>query len=108
MSVICRNTGNRQKIECLNCDCGLVVYLHTLTPTAKTMTWNEWKAAGGCGLSMLADGELLRSGVLEKPLHIQNPPLGDIARGSVLAEREIARFGTMNLGMDNWSVREAI
>ena len=80
--------------------------VYRLTANAKTMTWKEWKKIGGCGLSGWAAHYLkVVLGPMAK-IEKDNPPLGDIARYSILAEREIARYGKCNLGIDDWAYLE--
>lgn len=77
--------------------------VYRLTPQAKTMTWKEWKKIGGCGLSGCATHYCkVILGPMAK-IEKDNPPIGDIARVSVLADREMARFGKENLGLEGWA-----
>ena len=84
--------------------------VYRLSPQAKTMTWSEWRKVKGCGLSQIAENEVKRS--FGKPIFWQKDNatdplfLGDIARASILADRELARFGKENLGFDNWAYLE--
>lgn len=68
--------------------------IYRLGPQAKQMYWSEWKRIGGCGLSQAAENEIKR--FFGKPIlwrcDAGSPVfLGDLATGSVLADREMAR-----------------
>ena len=83
--------------------------VYRLSPQAKQMYWHEWRVAGGCGLSQAAENEIKR--FFGKPIlwrcYAGNAVLlGDIATGSILADRELARFGKENLGFENWAYLE--
>jgi len=67
---------------------------YRLTTKGKALTWDAWKALGGCGRSQWATfeaGDILR--VPES--RWGDVPLGDFG---MLADRELARFAVEHLG----------
>ena len=80
--------------------------VYRLTAQAKTMTWKEWKKIGGCGLSAQAELLLRNKLVAVGKVYNDNPPLGDIANNSIIADREMARFGVDRLGLKDWAYLE--
>ena len=76
--------------------------IYRLNPESKTMTWTEWLKIGGCGLSAWAEYDIKMNLCPMAKVKKDNLPLGDIARVSVKADREIARYGLERLGIEDW------
>lgn len=64
--------------------------LYNLSETGRSMTWSEWKEAGGCGLSGIARVMVARKCGPEA--RWGDLTLGELADASELAGREMGRF----------------
>ena len=87
--------------------------LYVLSESAKKVTWKDWMAMGGCGLSGWAIHYCLKqdpvTGKVMPPMARwtrEGITLGDIAAASVLASRELARFAVEHLNRPEWAVEE--
>lgn len=64
---------------------------YRLTPKGKSLTWDQWKSLGGCGLSSIAYCTVCKKHGVQ--IFTQDGlTLGDIVNGLPAVERELARF----------------
>ena len=72
--------------------------VYNLSESGKLVTWKEWKKHGGSGISAREYGAVCSEVGLEDGWIKRGVTLGDIAKASKIAERELARYA-----MERWA-----
>ena len=79
--------------------------VYTLSEAGKALTWAQWKQMGGCGLSN-SEEPTVASKCGPVAAWGDRVSLGQIARLSAVAARELARFAVTHLRRPEWALYE--